>query len=140
MKVLLYQWRAFAALSLVMLAVLGTALTACTVNPVSRAETAEQRVYAVYGSYVILEEQIADLVEGESTPDGVRRRLISGVERTRPVVESMVSAYHEYQTVLAQYQENRTSEAQLTFALDNMAEWVQRAEGFLTNLRTEIRR
>src|SRR5690606_24745830 len=112
---------------------------ACSVNPIARAETAEQRLYAVYGTYVILEETVADIVESDSTPTSSRNRLISTVENTRPVILSMVQAYEEYQDVLAEFQANETTEDRLQFAIDNMVGWVTRSESLVDNLRSQLR-
>lgn len=80
--------------------VVGFALVACeSINPVGKAETLEQRAYAVYGMYTLFAEKAADLAENDALPNSVRLGLVEAEERASPVVTSLLNAAEDMQAL-----------------------------------------
>ena len=119
------------------LAVAITAIgVACAVNPISRAETSEQKVYAVYGTWVIVEEEVANLLTDDSAlSDSARLSLANAAERARPVMSSLLDAYNQYEAVRAQFEAQTTTEEKLQLALDDLDSWVVRAQTLVQNFK-----
>jgi hypothetical protein len=108
--------------------VMGLALVACeSINPVGKAETLEQRAYAVYGTYVLFAEKAADLAENDALSRSVRLGLVDAEERTSPVIASLLNAVQEMQTL-----NNSTTRASLEG-------WVDRALPLINDLVRSVK-
>jgi len=109
---------------ILMLLILG----ACnSINPVGKAETLEQRAYAVYGMYVVFAEKAADLAENEALPNSVRLGLVNAEERASPVVASLINAAEEMQTL-----NNSTTRTSLE-------SWIDRALPLINDLVRSVK-
>jgi len=84
---------------LLLLLTLVVVASCASINPVGKAETLEQRAYAVYGMYVVFAEKAADLAENDALPDSVRLGLVTAEERASPVVASLLAAAEDMQTL-----------------------------------------
>lgn len=98
-----------------------------SINPVGKAETLEQRAFAVYGTYVIFAEQAADLAENDALPRSVRLALVTAEERASPVINSLLNAVQDLQALNSST--TRTS-------LDS---WVDRALPLVNDLVRSVR-
>lgn len=67
-------------------------LAACLSNPVKKAETFEQKAFALYGTYVIFQGRAADLVQDTTVPDQVKQALREADKVAYPAAESLVDA------------------------------------------------
>jgi hypothetical protein len=104
------------------------AIAACeSINPVGKAETLEQRAYAVYGTYVLFAEKAADLAENDALSRSVRLGLVDAEERTSPVIASLLNAVQEMQTL-----NNSTTRASLEG-------WVDRALPLINDLVRSVK-
>lgn len=126
--------RAFVAVALL-------ALTSCAANPVRQAETLEQRAYASYGTFVILEESVVRLTApGSQLPREMQLAMIGGVERAQPVVDTLRTTLNEYQTTRADFEAQRVDATAFDVVVDNLGTWVTRAEGVVSDLKAAVRR
>ncbi len=135
MRQLLYnQYLAFFTL-LLLVGLQGCAST----NPIGAAETAEQRAYAAYGTFVIFQEKAADLVEDENIPDGVKLPIIQAEERAKPVADSLIEAYVEFIAIKAEFDAGETSEERLIAAANSLNDWVTRLAPLVNELVRNIK-
>lgn len=67
-------------------------LAACTANPIAKAETFEQKAFALYGTYVIFQGKAAELVKDATVPDNVKQALRDADKVSYPVAEGLVDA------------------------------------------------
>lgn len=65
-------------------------------NPVGTAQTVEQKAFALYGTYVIAEEEAADIVELAETPDVVKSVIRQTVVIAHPLAGSLRAAAESY--------------------------------------------
>ena len=108
--------------------VMGFALVACeSINPVGKAETLEQRAYAVYGTYVLFAEKAADLAENDALPRSVRLGLVNSEERASPVVTSLLNAMQDMQAL-----NNSTTRTSLE-------SWIDRALPLINDLVRSVK-
>jgi hypothetical protein len=101
------------------------ALAGCqTANPIAAAETPEQRAFAAYGTFVILQETAADLAEDPAIPRGAKLRIIQAEERAKPVADSLLDAYTAFLIVKAEFDAGETSEQRFAIASKELNDWV----------------
>ncbi len=103
-------------------------------NPIAAAETAEQRAYAAYGTFVIFQEKAVDLVGEESIPSDVRLRIIAAEERAKPVADSLLDAYVEFLAVKAEFNAGDTSQERLVAAANSLDDWIARLAPMINEL------
>lgn len=79
-----------------LLAVFATAtlLAACQgfPNPFKSAETSEQKAFALYGTFVAVEELAADLVENPDVPDSVKEEIRDLDAAVKPLADRVQSS------------------------------------------------
>lgn len=103
-------------------------------NPIAAAETAEQRAYAAYGTFVIFQEKAVDLVGEESISSNVRLRIIEAEERAKPVADSLLDAYVEFLAVKAEFNAGNTTQERLVAAATSLDDWVARLAPMINEL------
>lgn len=103
-------------------------------NPIAAAETAEQRAYAAYGTFVIFQEKAVDLVGEESISSNVRLRIIEAEERAKPVADSLLDAYVEFLAVKAEFNAGNTTQERLVAAATSLDDWVTRLAPMINEL------
>ncbi len=64
-------------------------LGACAGNPLSFAKTTEQRAWALYGTYVVHQEQAAALVQNPAVPEDVKARIRAADKVAHPIAEAL---------------------------------------------------
>ena len=90
-------------------------------NPLAKAETVEQRGYAVYGTFMIAEEQAAKLVTSGELSDRAIIAIGDVDKAAKPAAEALVTVALEYAAVKRAYEAGETTEDSLsraTLALD----------------------
>ena len=112
---------------LILLLTLFVGVSCASINPVGKAETLEQRAYAVYGTYVLFAEKAADLAENDALPRSVRLGLVNAEERTSPVIASLLNAAEEMQTL-----NNSTTRTSLE-------SWIDRALPLINDLVRSVK-
>lgn len=105
-----------------------------SVNPIAAAETAEQRAYAAYGTFVIFQEKAVDLVGEESISSDVRLRIIAAEERAKPVADSLLDAYVEFLAVKAEFNAGNTGQGSLVAAANSLDDWITRLAPMVNEL------
>lgn len=71
------------------LSLIALGLTACGVNPFQGAETIQQKGYASYGTFVILEEQAAAVAQDPAVPENVKQALRDADKEAKPVADDL---------------------------------------------------
>ncbi len=61
------------------------------VNAVAAADTVEQRAFALYGSFVVVEEQAAVLVRNKAIPKGIRKAIQAADAKAKPLADRVRS-------------------------------------------------
>jgi len=116
------------------------ALAGCqSANPIKAAETTEQRAYAAYGTFVIVQEKAADLVEQQNIPRSVRLQIIQAEERAKPVADSLLDAYTEFLVVRAEFEAGQTSEQRFVIASERLDDWVTQLAPLVNELIRNIK-
>jgi hypothetical protein len=104
------------------------------------AANLEQRAYAAYGTFVIVEEKVAGLTAPTSTlPRETQLKLIQGVERAQPVVDTLVTTLNQYEGARADFEAQRESQPSFMVVVNNLASWTTQAEQLVTQLVEALR-
>lgn len=83
-----------ASLALLLVLGLGVSLTACGVA--TTAETPQQRAYALIGTYAVLAQEAATLIENPDTPDEVVEAISLADQLAWPVITALSDAVRRY--------------------------------------------
>jgi len=78
------------------------ALAACDTIFQNVPETLDQKAFALYGSFVAVEEVAANIVENPATPDGVVNAIAATDRVAKPLADTMVAAAREVSEVRAE--------------------------------------
>ena len=115
------------------------ALQACAgSNPIAKAETTEQRAFATYGTFVIIEEQAAKLVSSGQISDSAVRAIARADSQVKPVADSLLDATLEFTVIRAEFEAGGTGEEQFVRAMNELNSWVERARPLIANLISAV--
>lgn len=102
------------------------ALQACALRePFQAAETAEQKVYAAYGSYAIVLDQVAEFTnpENDAVPQEARIEVAEASLRVEDVAAKVREGYKDYVRERDAFKEGATTQSALEIALANLNRW-----------------
>lgn len=103
-------------------------------NPFKQAVTAEQKAYALYGTYSIFTKKMADLVETGTLPSNVSLGLIEAESRATPVVNKLSEALDQAVEIAAEVAAGRTSQEKYAIAITNLNKWITEADPLIRNV------
>lgn len=105
-------------------------------GPYKAAETAEQKAFALYGTFVVFEERGASIIN-DNRIDIDARRLIQRVDaRAKPVADSTLEAALQVNEVRG---EVGASENKLATVTANLENWIMRFEPLVTELVAAVK-
>lgn len=123
------QYQTFFLLAIMLL------LQACAAsNPVAKAETIEQRAFATYGTFVIIEEQAAKLVSSGQIPDSAVRAIARADSQIKSVADALLDTALEFVVIRAQYEAGVTTEEKFVRAMNELNGWIERARPLIATL------
>lgn len=112
------------------LAAFGLGLGGCATTPsdvVGAAETPAQTAFALYGTFVVYEEQAAALVEDPRTPLEVTAKIKTADAIAKPLADNLLEAAMVYIDLQAKFGAAETTLDKLNVAAANLNYWVGRA-------------
>lgn len=114
--------------ALALIALLGGALSACqSTNALAAANTRDQKAYAVYGTFVVIEEQAATLVTSPATPAALRAAIRSADAKAKPTADTLKKALVQYDAAFAAVKAGASSDTALGVAAANLDLWITQA-------------
>lgn len=115
-------------------------LAGCAGSPVQVAQTTQQKAYALYGTFVIVEEQAVKLTAPTSnlTP-AVKTTIINSMQRAQPVVDSMLAANQKAEAAKADFEAKKLDQPAFQIVVDNLGNWVAQAEPLVTSLVSAVK-
>lgn len=124
----------------VYLLVIMIGLQACAAsNPISKAETTEQRAFATYGTFVIIEEQAAKLVSSGEIPRSAVIAIGRADERAKPVADALLDATLEFTVIRVEFEANGEGQEQFVESMNDLNNWVERAKPLIANLISAVK-
>lgn len=115
-------------------------LAGCAGTPVGQAKTLEQKVYALYGSFVIIQEQVAELTaEGSGLNRDTQLQLIRTVQRGQPVIDAMLDSFEEYEKARANLSDDESAADYIETVTASLENWVEQADSLVNSLRSALR-
>jgi hypothetical protein len=124
--------------AILLVAVAGLVVACAQMNPLSRAETVEQKAFAAYGTFVIVEEQAAKLVASGQLSANTVQAIAEADARAKPVADSLVDATLEFAAIKAEFEAGGTGEEQFVSAMNNLNSWIERVLPLITNLKSAV--
>lgn len=115
-------------------------LAGCAGTPVGQAKTLEQKVYALYGSFVIIQEQVAELTaEGSGLNRDTQLQLIRTVRRGQPVIDAMLDTFEEYEKARANLSDDGSAADYIETVTASLENWIEQADSLVNSLRSALR-
>lgn len=116
------------------------ALSACgTLNPLSHAQTIQQKAYAQYGVFVVIEEQAAALVQ----EPGVSASALQAIGRAdavvKPVADKLLAAILAVDQIREEVAAGKTTEDKLVIATVNLQKWYDEVVPLLSDLVAAVK-
>ena len=122
------------------LIVIMVGLSACgSANPLAKADTAEQKAYATYGTFVIIEEQAAELVSSGELPRSAVIAIGKADERAKPVADSLLDATLEFTVIKAEFESNGEGQDKFVNSMNDLNSWIERAKPLIANLIAAVK-
>jgi hypothetical protein len=110
-------------------------LAACGVlRPVSHAQTTEQKAWALYGEFVVYQEQGAALVQDPAVPAEVKAAIRAADQAAHPVAEALYQATRAVSETRRMAAQGALSAEELAAAQAKLASTYADAVGALSNL------
>ncbi len=110
-------------------------LQACAgANPIAKAETIEQRAFATYGTFVIIEEQAAKLVSSGQIPDSAVRAIARADSQVKTVADALLDTALEFLVIRAQYEAGVTTEEKFVRTMNELNGWIERTRPLIAIL------
>lgn len=116
------------------------ALTACgTLNPLSHAQTAEQKAYALYGEFVVVEEQAATAVQSADVPVNVRHSIAAADAAAKPVADELLKSAALVKGIREELAAGHSTEEKLVIATASLQRWYTELSQQLPRLANAVR-
>jgi hypothetical protein len=117
-------------------------LVGCAANPFKVAETPEQRAFALFGTFVALEETAADIIEDPNVSEEVKARIRTTDQQAQPIVQGMYDAAQLVVRLRAEYgvDPEATPLQRVTSAIQSLENWIIQARPVVAALQTAIAR
>lgn len=124
----------------VLLTVAAAALSACgALNPLARAQTIEQKAYALYGEFTIIEEQAAALVQEPSVPTSAKRAIAETDAVVKPVAGKMLAAVLTVEQIRDDIAAGKSTEEKLVIATANLHKWYNEVLPLVEDLAAAVK-
>lgn len=125
-------------LRLTILLMLAFTLQACgAANAIKKAETTEQRAYAAYGEFTIVEEQAAKLVSSGQLDNRSIAAIGRADEAAKNVADPMIELTLEVTAIRREFEEGGgTGQERYISAANNLNGWVTRLIPLIANLQS----
>jgi hypothetical protein len=121
------------ALLVVSLSVTWMAL-GCQSNPLTSAHTPLQKAYALYGEFVIVEEQAAQLKSTPNTPVALKRALQLADARAQPSANALLQATLDYTAASRELAQGTGTPEKLQITQTHLNQWIAQTETDITVL------
>lgn len=127
-------------LAVVLTAVATLALVACgTLNPVAHAQTTEQKAYALYGEFVVIEEQAAEVAKSSEVSASIKLSIAAFDAAAKEAADSLLDAAVLVKSVRDDLARGKTTEEKLLIATANLERWRGELEPKLLRLASAIK-
>jgi hypothetical protein len=115
-------------------------LTACVGSPLRVAQTTEQKAYALYGTFVIAEEQAAKLTAPTSTlAPAAKAAIIAASQRAAPAMDVVISGIGQYEAARADFEAAKIDKPAFQVVVDKLGGWVAQAQALVAGLLVSLK-
>lgn len=105
--------------------IIAWACLGCQSNPVSIAKTPLQRAYAVYGEFVIAEEEGAALKRSGSVPVALNQAIARADAVAKPAADALLRATLEYNAAVRALAVGNSTPEKLKITQANLEHWIK---------------
>lgn len=109
-------------------------------NPFAVAESAEQRAFAAYGTYVATQKGALVIVEDPTTPQNVREAIADADRVAKPAADRVKDGALLLIAIKEELQAGEDTESRLVIATTRLQGWVNEARPLITDLQALVRK
>lgn len=132
--------RAQMNIAAMVLIVATAAMSACgSLNPLARAQTVEQKAYAAYGQFLIVEEQAAAIVQEPSVPASAKQAVARADAVAKPVADKLLAAVLAVGQVRDDLAAGKSTEEKLVIATANLQKWYDEVLPLVRDLASAVK-
>jgi hypothetical protein len=106
--------------------------------PMAVADTAEQKAFALYGTFVAFEEVGASLAVDQTTPAAVRAAIKQADATAKPAADALLGAARQVLKVKAEIGAGTSSEDRLAIVNANLLQWVTESQPKILALQCAV--
>lgn len=126
--------------AMTLLVIAAAALSACgTLNPLSHAQTIQQKAYAQYGVFVVVEEQAAAIVQEATVPASAKQAVARADAVAKPVADKLLAAILAVDQIRADIAAGKTTEDKLVIATTNLQKWYDEVVPLINDLVSAVK-
>ncbi len=116
------------------------AMSACgSLNPLARAQTVEQKAYAAYGQFLIVEEQAAAIVQEPSVPASAKQAVARADTVAKPVADKLLAAVLAVGQVRDDIAAGKSTEEKLLISTANLQRWYDEVLPLVRDLASAVK-
>lgn len=122
-----------------LLAIAAFGLPGCASNPVTAAQDSEQRAYAIYGTFVIVEEQGANVIGSATVPDAIKHAIKIADAKAKPSADALLQAVRDFDNASHDFKQGTNTASDLQIATTHLQQWVIQAQADVSALVTAVK-
>ncbi len=123
-----------------LLVVAAFALSACgTLNPLSHAQTLQQKAYAQYGVFVVVEERAAAVVQDATVPASAKQAVARADAVAKPVADKLLATILAVDQIQADLAAGKTTEDKLVIATADLQKWYDEVVPLISGLVAAVK-
>lgn len=116
------------------------ALVGCAGSPIKVAQTTEQKAYALYGTFVIAEEQAAKLTAPTSNlSPAAKTAIIAASQRAQPAMDVVLLGISQYEAARADFEAAKIDKPAFQVVVDKLGGWVAQAQALVGPLLISLK-
>lgn len=120
------------------MAVIATLIGLSGCKVLQAGDTIEQKSYALYGSFVVFEEQAAKLVQEPEVPESIKEVLRDADSEAKPLADALLDAAGEVVLIKQALAEGKTTEEKVNIAIQNLSTRYYSAKPKIDRLRSLV--
>lgn len=124
---------------LITMALAACLVAACaSINPFAAAKGADEKAYAVLGTYQIVQGQILKVVNDTTLSANTRRSAAQADAVAFEIIKSLKESMEKYLDAKEQLAAGTTSKERVAIAIANLNDWVRQGQAALADLKKSL--
>lgn len=107
-------------------------------NPLGAAADTNQKAYALYGTFVVFEEQGARLIQDPNVSASIKGAIRAADERAKPSADALAAALQQYESAATALKRGTSTADKVSLATAQVQTWIRQAQGDIAALVSAV--